>query len=205
MAHGEPGHLGDQPIRAERPLAEPVTQFFSPLRIGELMGVGLQRERFNPAPCVEVVREVNRDPGLDRERFQFRQDCFRDRAVVILLSIGVPLRNRGEETLGPRGTVRIAGLLEMHARHERCVVFVRDIGDRGGKAEVLGRDDQVLQRTADTEIELPLVRVGHPQPARKVGMEIDPVIVDPELPGLGVVARGSEYGVTHQEGGLFPR
>lgn len=57
------------------------------------------------------------------------------------------------------------------------------------EAELLRRNQQVLQGAAQTQVEFPPVPVGHRLPAREVRLYQDPVSVHLEAPRLGV-ARG---------------
>jgi hypothetical protein len=65
--------------------------------------------------------------------------------------------------------------------------------------EVLGRDHEVLERTAQTEVELAELGAFAHMPLFNVGADANPVALDRERPGLDVVFGRREDGVPQQE------
>jgi hypothetical protein len=67
-------------------------------------------------------------------------------------------------------------------------------------AEMLGRDQQVLQRAAEADVQLALVGVGDSRPARPVRVQTDLVLLHLKPPGLRAMAGPGQNGVAEQMG-----
>lgn len=67
------------------------------------------------------------------------------------------------------------------------------------ESEMLGGDEQVLQGTAQADVQFPLIGIGDLEPTAFVQEQIDPVGGDVETPRLRVVAGGSEDGIADKE------
>src|SRR5579871_2655911 len=65
--------------------------------------------------------------------------------------------------------------------------------------EVIGGDQQVLQRASDAQMEVALVFVHGLHPARPIDKDSDGIVLDREDPGLRVENGRRQYGVLEQE------
>lgn len=146
-------------------------------RIGELDPVGLRRERVDQAAEGPVVGKDEMEVRLRQAREQPRPERlgYRGRpehAVVI-----VPAENGPQRRTGP-SLRRPASGLERHGRDQIGSAPLREVGDPVPEAEVLGRDQKVLQRGADADVQLPAVRVRDRLGLAEVGDQMDAVSPD---------------------------
>jgi hypothetical protein len=76
------------------------------------------------------------------------------------------------------------------------VVVIRDIEI---ETEPFCGETYILDGTPETDVQLSLVTVSDAQPTILDGVNLDSVVVDHELPGLGVVTRRCENRIPEQK------
>jgi hypothetical protein len=79
-----------------------------------------------------------------------------------------------------------------HGSHEIETCWPRKERNLMSKPAVLGRNQEILERAPDREVELASIIVDNRQPAFEVGEHVDTSWTHPETPGLRVVAGGRE-------------
>ena len=197
------GSLGDPGVRARRSegaCADQLRQLAPEIVARELNAFGLGRHVGGCLLSLRVADEhqpraerVRRDRRRLDQRVGHGQGDERAARRVAFLDASKHRRHLRRRPAG-RG-------VEMHGgnRNQRLGSALRFLVRDGGHiAELLGRDDQILDRATDTEEELAAIRVGDQQLPARVGEDANAIIGQLEAPRLGVVARRRQRRVAQE-------
>ena len=191
-------HFGQRARESEISLPDPVGGLFAKNGIAHREGMTADEQFLDFFPDLQITGHVQPESRLDTAILQAVEILFGKRFPVVITATGMP----GSDGL-EQGRIsirrRLAAWREFDSGYKLLPSRFGEISRLMPIPEMLGGDQQALQRAADADVQFPLVGVNPFRPARLVGENIDFVFANREFPGLYVVAGRRQHCIADQE------